>query len=78
MGSSTRHSTSRAICLRPSPRIVRGSLVHVIGDVAFIEFRRATCAWSALEEALQVELQRKQLAHQDETRASIRTATVRS
>lgn len=40
--------------LCPFPKIVRGSLVHEVGAVAFIEFRRAVCAWSALH-AHQVE-----------------------
>jgi hypothetical protein len=48
MGSQPVHSTGPRAELCPFPRILRGSLVHQVGDVAFVEFRHAACAWSAL------------------------------
>ena len=34
---------------RPVPAVRRGDLVHIVGPIAFAEFRRAVCAWSAAE-----------------------------
>ena len=34
---------------KPSPAVRRGELLHVVGPVAFAEFRQAACAWSALD-----------------------------
>lgn len=34
---------------KPVPAVIRGRLHHVVGPVAFAEFRRAVCAWSAAE-----------------------------
>lgn len=56
-----RYCTGQRAGLRPVARVVRGSLVHQVGDIAFSEFRRAVCAWSALH-AHQVEVQRERNA----------------
>lgn len=52
-----RYSTGRRAGLRLITRVVRGSLVHQIGAVAFREWRRAVCEWSALH-AYRAEAQR--------------------
>ena len=46
---------------KPVPAVLRGDLVHVVGAVAFADFRRAVCAWSAAdaERAEVMELQLK-------------------
>jgi hypothetical protein len=57
MGSKPANSTERrdtaavihAQRVTPVPTILRGRLFHVLGDVAFTEFKRAACAWSAAE-----------------------------
>lgn len=48
-----RNSTPQGVPLRllskPVPAILRGQLHHILGPVAFGEFRRAVCAWSAVQ-----------------------------
>jgi len=34
---------------KPVPAVLRGRLHHVVGPVAFADFRRAVCAWSAAQ-----------------------------
>jgi hypothetical protein len=47
--NSTPRGVSRFPLSKPVPAVLRGRLCHVVVGVAFVEFRRAACAWSALE-----------------------------